>query len=615
MLKEPNTIPALLLRRAREKPDDFAFLKKKFGVWNKITWNQFLENVRFLSLGMISLGLKKGEKVVFISKNRPEWIYTEMAAMAARSIPLGMYPESEEVEDFQKLISWSDAKFIIAEDQEQTDKALEIKDRLPKIERIIVMEFYEVRRYKEPILMSFDEVLEFGRKMDQEQPGLFEKNINNIKPDDIAILSTTSGTSALPKLVMIPHNSLISMFNALNSRDSMTPEDKVISSNPPAWIGQRGFGICWGPLSGLCLCFAEKDGTMDRDFREIGPTMIFSGPQLWDSMISKILVRMDDAGLLKKLTYKLFMPLGIKVIKLRLAGVKKVSPFYRFLYEVGEQLLYKHLRDLLGLSKMRNAYTGGGFLGEDQFLFFHAIGINLKQVYGGTEIAGIASTQLSDDIRTDTVGLPVPGVEIKADETGEIIIKSKNVMAGYYKNPEATAEALKDGWLYTSDYGYIDKDSGHLVMLDRKDDIITLNNGTKLSPQAIDTKLKFSPYIKEAICFGEGRDYIASLLQIDMDNVGKWAEKHHVPYTTFKDLSQRQEVYELLEKDVKRASGDLPDDLKVRRFSIIDKELDPEDREITHTRKLRRKAINGIYKRQIEALYSDEASDIRVVII
>jgi len=613
MLKVANTLPAMLLERGKESPNDTALLEKKFGIWHKITWGQYVENVRFLSLGMISLGLKEGDKVVFISTNRPEWLYTEMAVMAAKAVPLGMYAETEELGVFQELIGWSDAKFVVAEDQEQADKILKLKDRLPLIERIIVVEFHEVRRYKNPILMPYDDVLLLGRQLNERSRELFERNISAIRPEDTAILSTTSGTSALPKLAILTHKNLIAMSEAANSRDPLTPQDRMLSSNPPGWIGERSFGLCWSPLAGFCVCFAEEDETIDRDLREIGPSVLFSGPRGWENMISKTLVRIEDAGLLKKMTYRVFMPIGTKLASLTLAR-KKVPSHYRLLYAIGEHLLYKHLRDLLGLSKMRNAYTGGGFLGQDQFVFFHAIGVKLRQIYGGTEAGGVAVTQTCDEVRADTVGTPLPGIKIRVDETGEILMRGENIMTGYYKNPEQTEKALKNGWLYTGDYGFIEESTGHLVMVDRKNDIMTLNNGVKFSPQAIETRLKFNPYVKEAVCFGDGRDFVTALIQIDFDNVGKWAEQRQIPYTTFKDLSRRPEVYQLIEKEVKKVAGSLRDDLRVVRFSLFEKELDPEDGEITHTRKVRRGAINEMYRSQIEALYSaDEVSNIHVV--
>ena len=612
MSPESNTLPTILAQRAQSHPNGTAFLRKEFGVWEKISWYSYLENSKNLSLGMIELGLKKDDKLAFISTNRPEWLYTEMGAMAAGAVPLGMYPESEEIEDFQKLIAWSDATFIVAEDQEQTDKIIKIRSRLPKLCRIIVIEFHEVRRYDDPMLIPFTEVLEMGKKVNQKKPDLFERNLATLKTEDVAILSTTSGTSALPKLVMLSHKNLISMARAINSRDPMTAKDKMLSLNPPAWIGERAFSLCWGPLTGFCMCFAENSETTFANFREIGPSAIFSGPRGWDDMISKILVRMEDAGFVKKMIYNIFMPIGTKVVELKLAR-KKVPVISQLLYGLGELVLFRYLRNLLGLSNMRNAYTGGGFLGIDQFIFFHAMGVNLRQIYGGTEASGVAVTQSADDISPNTVGTALPGMRAKVDETGEILLGGDNIMLGYYKNSKTTDETVIDGWLHTGDFGEIDQKTGNLVMLDRKKDIMILKSGTVFSPQAIETKLKFSPYIREAACFGDKRDSVTSLIQIDMDNVGKWAEQNQIPYTTFKDLSQRPEIYEMIRKEVEKAMHNIQDELKVVKFSLFEKELDPEDGEITHTRKLRRIVINEAYKPQIEALYSDQKTDFKVI--
>jgi len=603
MQNKQNTLPAILVDRAERSPKKDALLRKEFGIWRTVSWCDYLDNSKRFSLGMIELGLQKNDKVIFISHNRPEWLYTEMGVMCAHGIPLGMYAESEEIEDFQKLISWADAVYIVAEDQEQVDKVLKIADRLPCLKKIIVFEYHEVRRYKNEMLIAFEDVQRLGEDLDNKQPELFLDNIEKLVPEQIAIMATTSGTSgALPKLVMLSHQNLISMATAVNSRDSMGPEDRMMSANPPAWIGERAFSLCWGPLTGFCTCFAETVKTRSQDFREVGASALFSGPRGWDDMISRILVRMEDAWLLKKAVYKIFMPVGIKVVERKLAG--ETVPFHLFILNLlGEQLLFKHLRNLLGLSKMRNAYTGGGFLGMDQFIFFHAMGVKLRQIYGGTEASGVAVTQLAGDIKANTVGKALSGIEVKVDEDGEILLKGHNIMLGYYKNEEATAETVKDGWLYTGDFGYIEEATGNLVMIDRKKDIMTTNDNHKFSPQDIESKLKFSPYIKEACCFGDKREYVAALIQIDMDNTGKWAEQHHIAYTTFKDLADRKEITQLITGEVRKAMRNVPENLKVRTFSLFKKELDPEDGEITHTRKIRRPVINKLYKEQINSLY------------
>jgi len=606
-----NTLPGLLIDNAEKMGDRVALREKEYGIWQEITWKQYLENVKSFSLGMIKLGLKRGDKVVFVSDNRPEWLYTELAAMCAGAVPLGMYPDSENVEEFRYLIANSDARFVMAEDQEQTDKVLAVKDKLPQIEKIIVDEIHELRNYNEPLLIGFKEVQELGRELEREQPELFWKNVAGIRPEDVAIISTTSGTTALSKLAMLSHKGLIVMARGQDELDPMYPEDQMVSSSPTAWIGERLFSLSWALIKGFPICFAEDVVTIDRDLREIGPPLMFAGPRTWDNMVSIVQVKIKDAAWLKRWIYNRFLPLGEKVAELRLAG-KKVPLQLRILYVLGEHLLYKQLRDRLGLSKTRKVYTGGAPLGVDQFRFFHAIGVRMKQLYGQTEMSGISVAQRDDEIKLETVGRPIPGAEIRIAESGEIQLKGEAMLVGYYNNPEATEKAVKDGWFCSGDYGYID-DDGHLIMVDRLGDVMSLTGGTKFSPQYVETKLKYSPYIKEAVAFGDRQDYVASIIQIDMDSVGKWAEMHQLGYTTFKDLSQKPEVYELVKGEVERINQGLPEAIKVRRYSLFEKELDPEDDEITHTRKVRRTVINERYERQIKALHSEEETEVPVV--
>jgi len=607
--KAANTLPGLLLQKAKEWKDKrVALREKEFGIWRDITWAQYLENVRALSLGMISLGLKKGDKVVFLMDNRPEWLYVELAAQVAGAIPVGLYPDTEDVEELQRLIDFVDARFVVAEDQEQTDKVLAVKDRLPKLEKIIVDEIHELRTYHEPLLIGFKEVQQMGHKLHQEQPDLFEQNVAAIHPEEVAILSTTSGTTDFPKLAMLTHKSLLSMTHGQDQIDPMSPGDQMVSFLPPAWIGERLFSLSWALYKGFTVCFPEEPETAQRDLREIGPQLIFSAPRIWDSMVTMVQERIKDAGRLKRSVYHIFMSIGGRVADLRLSH-KRVSFLWRALHAWGELLLYKPLRDRLGLLKARKVYTGGAPLGVDQFRFFHAIGVKMKQLYGQTEMSGVSVAQRDDDVKLGTVGKPIPGVKLKISEMGEILLKGETALVGYYKNPEAYARAFRDGWFWTGDYGYIDED-GHLVMVDRMRDMAELNDGTRFAPQYVENKLKFSPYIKEAVVFGNQQDYVTSLILMDMETVGNWADDHRLSYTTFRDLSQKPEVYQLIKREVERLNRGLPKAIKVRRFSLFDKELDPEDQEITYTRKVRRTAIIEKYWQRIRALLADEDSEI-----
>jgi len=604
-----DTLPGLLLQKAKEWGDkQVALREKEFGIWQDVTWAQYLENVKTLSLGMISLGLKKGDKVVFLMDNRPEWLYVELAAQAAGAIPVGLYPDTEDVEEIQRLVDFVDARFVVAEDQEQTDKVLAVKDQLPKLEKIIVDEIHELRNYNEPLLIGLKEVQQMGHKLEQEQPDLFKKNIASIRPQDVAMLSTTSGTTDFPKLAMLTYKGLLSMARGQDELDPMGPGDQMVSFLPPAWIGERLFSLCWALYKGFTVCFPEEPETAQRDLREIGPQLIFSAPRIWDSMVTMVQERVKDAGWLKRLVYHIFMSIGGRVADLRLSK-KRVPSFWRILRAVGEILLYRPLRDRLGLLKARKVYTGGAPLGVDQFRFFHAIGVRMKQLYGQTEMSGISVAQRDDDIKLGTVGKPIPGVELKISEMGEILLRGESALVGYYKNLEAYARAFKDGWFHSGDYGYLNED-GHLVMVDRLRDMAELNDGTRFAPQYVENKLKFSPYIKEAVVFGNQQDYVTSLILMDMETVGNWADDRRLSYTTFKDLSQKPEVYELIKGEVERINNGLPETIKVRRFSLFDKELDSESQEITHTRKVRRIAIIEKYRQRIKALLGDEHGDI-----
>lgn len=610
--KEANTLPGLLLQKAEKWGDDrVAIREKEYGIWQDITWAQYLENVRALSLGMISLGLKKGDKLLFLTDNRPEWLYVELAAQAAGAIPVGLYPDTEDVEVIRHMIDFVDARFVMTENQEQTDKVLAVADRLPKLEKIIVDEIQELRTYKSSLLIGFKEVQQVGRKLRQEQPDLFEKNIAGIHPEDVAILSTTSGTTDFPKLAMLTYKGLLSMVYGQDQLDPMGPGDQMVSFLPPAWIGERLFSVAWALYKGFTVCFPEEPETAQRDIREIGPQLIFSAPRIWDSMVTMVQERMKDAGWLKRLVYHIFMFVGGKVADLRLMK-KRVPLYWRVLYAMGEFLLYRPLRDRLGLLKARKVYTGGAPLGMDQFRFFHAIGVKMKQLYGQTEMSGISVAQRDDDIKLGTVGKPIPGVELKISDLGEILLKGESALVGYCKNLEAYTRAFRDGWFCTGDYGYID-DDGHLVMVDRMRDMAELNDGTRFAPQLVENKLKFSPYIKEAVVFGNKQDYVTSLILMDMETVSNWADDHRLSYTTFKDLSQKPEVYQLIREEVKRLNRGLPEAIQVRRFYLFDKELDPEDQEITYTRKVRRMVISEKYRQHIEALLVDKGSDIPIL--
>ncbi len=597
-----DTLPKLLVANARKFGDKVALREKEFGIWQTTTWNEFLERVRNFSLGLISLGLRPEDKIAIIGDNRPEWIIAELAAQSAGAISMGVYQDSI-ADEVQYLVDFADARFVIAEDQEQVDKLLEVWDRLPKVEKIIYYDPRGLRNYTEPFLLYFPEVEEMGESYGRQHPDLFMRNVEKTRPEQIAIFSTTSGTTGKPKIAMLTHNNLISMGRNLMKVDPMTPDDEYLSFLPLAWIGEQMMTVSCGLTVGFTINFPEEPETVRENLREIGPHVMFSPPRIWENLVSEVQVKVEDTTWLKRKIFDWAMRIGYEMADLRFA--KKEAPrSLQWKYKIADWVIFTPIKDKMGLRRMRRCYTGGAALGPDVFRFFHALGVNLKQIYGQTEISGISVLHRDGDIKFQTVGLPLPETEVRIADNGEILSRSPAVFVGYYKNPEATAETLKDGWLHSGDAGYFDED-GHLVVIDRAKDVMTLHDGTKFSPQFIENKLKFSPYVREAVVFGGDWPFVTALINIDYENVGKWAEKHQIPYTTYTDLSQKPQVYELIREHVRRVNEDLPPAARIRRFLLLHKELHADDAELTRTRKVRRRFIAERYADLISALYSD----------
>lgn len=599
------TFPKLLREKYLKWGDSkIAIREKDYGIWNEVTWKGYYENVKYFALGLKKLGFERGEHISIIGNNEPEWVYAELAAQSLGGAVIGIYQDSTPPE-IKYISELSDSVFIVTEDQEQTDKVLEIKDELPLLRRVIYWDPKGMRNYRDPILMSFQEVQEIGREYEKEHPTLFEDEIDKGNEEDIALILTTSGTTSLPKLAMLTHKNMLKMAdNLLVKVDPMFPTDEFVSFLPLAWVGEQMMSISGGLLIGFTVNFPEEPTTITENIREIGPHVMFSPPRVWEGIVSMIQVKIEDATPLKKLIYKTFMPIGYRMADFKF-NKQKPSLKLKILYKIGYFMLFRALKDRIGMTRIRKAYTGGAALGPDVFRFYHAIGVNLKQIYGQTEIAGISVVHRDDDIKFETVGKPIPETEIRISEEGEILSRSPSVFKGYYKNPEATEEVLKDGWLHSGDAGYIDED-GHLVVIDRMKDVMRLSDGSIFSPQHIENKLKFSPYIKEAVVFGREKPYVTAFINIDYENVGKWAENHQIAYTTYTDLSQKPEVYELIKKDVERVNQQLPEAARIKRFLILHKELDADDQELTRTKKVRRRFIEQKYNDLVNALYKGE---------
>lgn len=600
-----ETLPQFLHEHAKKTPDNVALRERNYGIWQSLTWQEYLEQVKYFCLGLVYLGLTPEETIAIIGDNRPEWVIAELAAQSARAKSIGIYQDSV-VKEIIYIIRHADVSFIIVEDQEQVDKILEIWPQLQgRVRKVIYYDPKGLRNYTEDFLMHFLEVQELGREYENGHPGWFEEKISQARGSDVAILSTTSGTTGDPKLAMLTHNSMVSMGRNLMSVDPMDPKDEFVSFLPLAWIGEQMMAVSCGLQIGFTINFPEEPETVQHDIREIGPQVMFSPPRIWESLVSQVQVKIEDSSFLKRRIYRWAMPVGYRMADTRF---RKEDPslWLRLKYFLANLMVFQEIKDHLGLRHLKRAYTGGAALGPDVFRFFHALGVNLKQIYGQTEINGIAVVHRDGDIKFQTVGTPIPETEIKIDENGEILMRSPAVMEGYYRNQEATSEVLIDSWLRSGDAGYFD-DDGHLIVIDRAKDVMTLHDGTKFSPQFIENKLKFSPYINEAVVFGGDWPFVTAMVNIDFANVGKWAEDNQIGYTTYTDLSQKQQVYELVRDHVEQANMDLPPAAQIRRFLLLHKELDADDAELTRTRKVRRRLVSQRYDDIISALYSQNA--------
>ena len=606
ILKTHDTFPKLLVRNAETFGDrKVAMREKEFGIWQEFTWKEYHDHVKYFSLGLVSLGLQAGDKVAIIGDNRPEWVWAEVAAQAAGAVPLGLYQDST-LKEVSYVIDHSDASFVVAEDQEQVDKILDMKEQLPKVRYIIYSDPRGMRGYRQPFLLDFKEVENFGRELEQRDPGLFARNVAAANYEDLAFICYTSGTTGFPKGAMLSFRNLLSMAANLMEVDPKFEKDEFVSFLPLAWIGEQMMCLSSALLIGFTVNFPEKPETVQENIREIGPTIMFSPPRIWENMTSTVQVKVMDASPLKRRMYNWALPVGYAYSD-AVFRKEAIPPLLRLKQKLAYGLVFRALKDRLGLLRIRSASTGGAALGPDVFKFFHAMGVNLKQIYGQTEISGISCIHRDGDINFDSVGKPIPETEIRISDTGEILSRSPSVFLGYYKNPEETEKTLSDGWLHSGDAGYFTED-GQLIVIDRVKDVMHLNDGTRFSPQFIENKLKFSPYIKECVCLGDRRDFIASMICIDFPNVGKWAENRRLSYTTYTDLAAKPEVLELLAKEVEKVNATLPETTRVKKFVPLYKELDADDDELTRTRKVRRAFVGERYKHVIEAMYAGEAA-------
>ncbi|HVR28207.1 MAG TPA: long-chain fatty acid--CoA ligase [Thermoanaerobaculia bacterium] len=601
----PDTLPKLLVARARERGSATALREKELGIWRALTWREYLERVRDTALGFLELGVAPGDRIAILGDNRPEWVIAELAAQSVGAVSMGVYQDSV-AEEVEFLIAFCEATLVVAEDQEQVDKILESRAGLPTVRRVLFHDPRGLRKYDDPLLVDLADVERMGARRVAECPDEFGALVEATRPDDVAILSTTSGTTGKPKLAMLTHRNLVAMARSFTAVEPLAPGDEFLSFLPLPWIGEQMIGVACALQVGFTVNFPEEPETAQQDLREIGPHMLFSPPRIWENMVSEVQVKIEDSSWLKRAVYAWSMRQGYAAADRRLAK-RPLPPGLALQSRLAELVCFLWIKDKLGLRRLKRAYTGGAALGPDIFRFFHALGVNLKQIYGQTEVSGISVLHRDGDIKFQTVGLPVPGAEIRIDENGEILTRSPAVFVGYYNNPEATEETLEEGWLHSGDAGYLDQD-GHLIVIDRAKDVMTLHDGTRFSPQFIENKLKFSPYVREAVVFGGDWPFVTAMITIDFANAGKWAEKKQLPYTTFTDLSQKPEIYGLVREHVERMNEDLPEAARIRRFLLLHKELDADDAELTRTRKVRRSFVAERYRPLVDALYGGRES-------
>ena len=603
--KTLDTIPKLLLDHAKRRGDSPANRHKNFGIWQSWTWSEVAKEVRNLACGLAKLGFKRGDKLAVIGDNRPRLYWSMVAAQALGGIPVPLYQDSV-AEEMVYVLENSDAKFAIVQNQEQTDKLLEIKDRLPHLEYICYEEPRGMRAYTEEFIFYYKDIQQTGRAFHGENPDYFLREVENGQGSDISIFLYTSGTTGKPKgVVLTQENLLITSRNSL-AFDNITGEEEALAYLPMAWVGDNLFSFAQAYVAGFCVNCPEGPETVMTDLREIGPTYYFAPPAIYEAVLTKVMIRMEDAGKIKRLMFNYFMDLA-KYVGIRILDGKSVSIAERALYGLGNLLVYGPLKNNLGLSRTRLAYTAGEAIGPEIFSFFRSLGINIKQLYGQTEATVFISAQPDGEVKSDTVGKVFPGVELRLADNNEVFYRSPGVFHSYYKNPESTADTKDaEGWVATGDAGFFD-DDGHLKIIDRAKDVGRMTDGTMFAPKYIENKLKFFPFIKEAVTFGDGKDYASAFICIDIEAVGNWAERRNLAYSGYTDLSARDEVYDLLQECVESVNADLARDEKlsgsqIKRYMLLHKELDADDGELTRTRKVRRRIIAEKYAVLITAL-------------
>lgn len=601
-----DTLPALLFKNAEVRGKKTAIREKDLGIWQSWTWSQVSTEVAYLACGLAAKGFSRGSNLAIIGDNRPRLYWSFAASQTLGGVPVPLYQDAI-AEEMIYVFNDAEIEFAIVEDQEQVDKLLEIMPRCNKLKCIVYDDTRGMRHYDNPALISYDELRELGQQYLTEHADFLPRELDQCRPDDISVILYTSGTTSKPKGVCLTHKACIDVASGDMSFDGYKDDGEILSYLPMAWVGDHLFSYAQSIVAGFTVNCPESSETVMIDMKEIAPTYYFAPPRVFENLLTTVTIRMEDASNLKKWLYRTFMAVARRSGSEIMDG-KRAPMLDRILYAIGNLFVFAPLRNNLGMSRIKFAYTGGAAIGPDLYRFYRSIGINLKQLYGQTETLAYVCKQPNGEARLDTVGSPMPGVDIKVADKGEILVKSPGLLKEYYKNPEATQESLtEDGYFRTGDAGFVDQD-GHLKIIDRAKDVGALTDGTMFAPQFLENKLKFFPFIKEAVCFGDKRDNVTAFINIEMEAVGNWAERQGLGYSGYVDLAGKAEVYDLLADCIEQVNADLAaeDSLsgsQIKRFLILHKELDADDDELTRTRKVRRGFVAEKYGVLINALY------------
>ena len=600
-----DSLPKLLLRNARDHRDEVALREKLLGIWKIYTWGDYYEQVKFLALAFVAQGLEAGDRVAIIAENKPHAYWFELAAQAADGTVVGIFSDCTPKE-VAYYLNDAEVRFVVCQDQEQVDKVLEIRHQTPTLQKVIYWDPKGLWNHRDPILMTMDDMLELGRRRDQQRPTEFDEMVARTAGDHSAVFLYTSGTTGNPKGAVVTHQTMVGMARSMHEADPFHQDEENLSFQPLAWITEQVFGIATSLLFKLRVNFPEEPETVQENIREIGPHVVFFGPRLWEGIIRSVQMRIRNASWLHQVFFNAALKVGLRMARHRMDG-SRAPLWLNGLYRLADWTVFDSLRDNLGLSNVRVGYMGGSAVSPDVLRYYHAIGVNVKQLYGSSEI-GVVTCHRDHDIKPESSGPALPGVELRIAPTGEIQVRSPNLFSGYYKQPEKTAEKFDDGWYCTGDFGRIDE-TGHLIVMDRLDDVIELASGHRFSPQFVETRLRFSPFIKDVlVVVPDKKSTIATMIDIDLDNVGQWAERHRVGYTTYADLSQKPEVIALVRDEIARVNALLPEHARVATFINLHREFDPDDAEMTRTRKLRRGHAESRYKELIEAIVAGRDS-------